>query len=321
MSFRKSAVSVVLAASLLSTQKADALFGVMDSCWNPIDNFLSWNWETTLDVTGGYRNDRLTCVIDAFDPPGTLISIDDLKATNLSVWEWGAKSRVRLGDFYVKAWGTFGIITDGRYTETGSAPNQASIVSKAHISQGKTEDASFGLGYLFCVGDYLSLSPVGGWSYNYQRVKLKHAKTEGIADPTLDGVTYRNRWQGPWAGFEATTCLGCITINLGYEYHWAHWHAEWKLNNTDILGLSFSDRRKANNASGNVVSLNSFWNIWEDFDAGILFKYQYWRAKNGRETPIAGSFADVGLGADEVDKIPRAIWQSYEIQLSLGYTF
>lgn len=324
MTLKKTVGALAISVSLLISQKAEAFFGFGD-CWTNTDcvwdSIRCMDWGVTIDATGGYRYDRLTCNINAFDPPGTFISSDDLKATNLNVWEWGLRSRVRLGSIYAKAWGTFGFIGDGDYREVGRGASGSSSTSKADAGQGSVEDASFGLGYLFEVTDWLCLAPVGGWSYNYQRIKINNAETDGVDDPVIDGVSYKDRWQGPWVGFEAATNLWCFTLNLGYEYHWAHWHGTWKLNSSDVPGGAFSDRRKSNDASGNVVYLNTFWNAWDCLDAGVLLKYQYWQAKGGRLTPLHGTFADLGFGADEVDKISKATWQSFEIQLSLGYTF
>lgn len=324
MSLKRTAGALAIGLSLLISPKAEAFFGFGD-CWDNTDciwdSIRCQDWGATIDATGGYRYDKLTCLIDAFDPPGTFLSSDDLKAKNLSVWEWGLRSRVRLGRLHVKTWGTFGVIPYGSYSERGTDAADVSSTIRADVRHGKVEDFSVGAGYLFEATEWFCLAPVAGWSYNYQRIKLRHAETDGISDLTINGVSYKNRWQGPWLGFEAATELGCLAVNLGYEYHWAHWHAAWKLAGDDVRGGPFSDRRKANNASGNVVFLNTFWNAWDDLDAGLLLKYQYWRATGGHMTPLAGSFADIGLGADEKDKVKHATWQSFEIQLSLGYTF
>jgi hypothetical protein len=324
MSLKSKVGVLAICLSTIASSGIDAFFGFGD-CWTDTDciwdSIRCRDWGATIDATGGYRYDRITCLINAYDPPGTFISSDDLKAKNLQVWEWGLRARVRLGNLYAKAWGTFGVIPFGNYTETGTGATGLSSQSRTDVRHGKVEDASFGAGYLFGVTDWLSLAPVGGWSYNYQRIKLKHAKTDGVSDPTLNGTSYTNRWQGPWAGFEGVTEFGCLLFNIGYEYHWAHWHAVWKLSGADQIGGAFSDKRHSNKASGNVVYFNTFWNAWDDLDAGVLLKYQYWRATNGQMVPLAGSFAAVGLGADEVNKVSHATWQSFEIQLSLGYTF
>lgn len=319
MAIRHKISALAVGLTLIASQRCDGFFGFGD-CWDNTDSI--WDsirfqdWEATVDATGGYRLDEITCLANAFDPPGTFIGSDDLKAKNLDVWEWGLKSRVRLGNIYAKVWGTFGVIPFGSYTETG-----LESTSKAKVRHGKVEDASFGLGYLFGVTDWLCLAPIGGWAYDYQRIKIKHTKTDGVDDSTLDGVSYTSRWQGPWVGFEAATEICCLALNLGYEYHWAHWHAVWKLHGDDIPGGAFSDKRQSKHASGNVVYLNTYWNAFDALDAGILLKYQYWKATNGSLVPRNGTFADVGFGADEVDKISHAIWQSFEIQFSLGYTF
>ena len=143
MSLNKTVSTLAIGFSLLISHKTEAFFGFGD-CWDNTDRiwdcFRSWDWGGTIDATGGYRYDELKCLVDAYDPPGTFISSDDLKADNLSVWEWGLKSRVRLGCLYMKAWGTFGVIPVGSYTERGKSASGLTHTSKADVRHGKVED-------------------------------------------------------------------------------------------------------------------------------------------------------------------------------------
>jgi hypothetical protein len=184
-----------------------------------------------------------------------------------------------------------------------------------------TRDYSIGLGYSLSCWDYFSISPAVGYSYDYQKFKLHHATFNGAPDPVLEGLKYENRWQGPWVGCEAQFAMQCMDFSLGYEYHWSHWHANWELKGADVAAGAFSDKRKSHQANGNVVYLDSAYSFCDCWDVGVGLKYQFWRATHGRELPRGGSFAEIGLSPTEKDKVPKATWYSYQVQLSVGHNF
>lgn len=278
-------------------------------------------WGGSLDVTTGFRRDEIRTVIDSFSPPGTLISEDDLKAKNLHIWEVGVKGRGSVCNWFIKGFANWGRVYHGDYIESVSVPGLGDFVTKAHIHEGDTRDYSIGLGYAYCLDNCFGIGPVAGWSYDYMRVKMHHATINGIPDPVLNGLNYKTTWQGPWLGVEALISLYCINLDLGYEYHWSHWHGKWLLAGPDIIGGAFSDRRKAHRASGNVFFIDANYEFCQCYELGLELKYQYWRAKKGHETPLAGSFSAVGFPADEVDKVKKSTWQPFEVQLNFGLRY
>lgn len=272
-------------------------------------------------ITTGYRSDSISTTIRAFDPPEDLIVIDDLKGSGIDIFEVGIKGRVLLLEsLFARGHANYGWVLNGRFTDLSSLPDVFSATTKAPIDSGHTKDYSIGAGFQFSFLGCFKIGPVAGYSYNFQKIKLGKAKTEGERNPVLDRLTYDMCWEGPWLGAEAQFCLKFLQLIVGYEYHLSNWHANFTLDGPDVFGGSYSDKRKSNHAHGNVVFLegNCAWGCWT---IGVGVKYQEWTAENGREVPRAGSFSAVGLNDTEVDKVPHATWRSTQIYASVGYLF
>lgn len=279
-------------------------------------------YEAFADISLITRVDEDSCTIKSYDPPGTLISTDSLKCDSVWITEIGFYGRLIYQDAWlVKAFGNFGSVNSGDYKETVTTPLGGKSVIKADINNGSTRDMSIAVGYLHTFNKNFTIGPLVGWSYDYQRLKLKHAKTDGVKDPTLNGLNYTNRWRSPWIGFETIFPIFCISTNIGYEYHFANWHADWTLKGPDSVGGAFSDRRHAKNGYGQLVYIDTCYEIFDSWHVGIELRYQYWKATDGREVPRAGSFAAIGLNDTEVDKIPKATWQSFQLFFNLGCFF
>lgn len=268
-------------------------------------------------VMGGYRLDRISTDVRGFDPPGTLVLQDNLKGNNINIWEVGVRGRAELCECFIKGYADFGWVTSGTYKEYGAFPILVSDVSRGHINGGHTYDYSIGLGYHFYCFDWFKISPLVGYSYDFEKIKMGKMNTNGFPDPVLNNLSYNMRWQGPWLGLESDFWISCLNMRLGYEYHWSDWKANWNLSGPDVPDVAFSDKRKSNDAYGNVIYVDGRYAIYKGWDIGLGFKYQYWKAKGGKLKPRSGSF-DIG---DEVDKVPRATWASYQFQLSVGYSF
>lgn len=286
-------------------------------------------WGGDVDLTAGYRYDRILTHLHAYSPPGTLALKDNLTGKSINICEVGAKGRVFFCDnflngdaLFAKGFATFGRVVSGRYKETIPFPTTVNSTSKGNIHRGNTQDFSLGIGYFFPIDEYLKVGPTGGYSYNFQKIKMRSIKTNGTHDAALSGLSYQMCWEGPWAGCEAEFWLNCITrLNLGYEYHWCTWHADWTLAGPDVTGGAFSDKRNSHRASGNVFYIDAICIQFCPWDIGFGIKYQTWDASKGHAKPRAGSFAAVGASPNEVDKISKATWQSLQGQLTVSYSF
>lgn len=299
--------------------------------WNPNAVTLAmpkWTWNTDpwhgdINVSAGYRNDRIETTIKAFDPPGTLINVDKLKGKDINIFEVGINGRVTYCDqAFIRGYANFGWVCDGRYTETSGFPLIFSSVTKGKIHSGHTRDYSIGVGYLFSCWNCFKIGPAVGYSYDFQKIKLgNNVTTNGEPSPTLNHLSYDMKWQGPWLGAEAQFCVQCVQVNVGYEYHWSDWRANWTLAGPDVIDIAFSDKRRSNNAHGNVVFLEGNYVFCSCWTVGLGFKYQQWTVRRGCEKPRAGSFAAIGLSPTEHDKVTHVCWRSAQVHVSLGYLF
>lgn len=278
------------------------------------------NWKTHFDVSAGYRYDKISTILDIYQPEDNFIFSDELIAKKLKIYEIGFDATLSFcQDWFIKGYYYAGKVYQGHYIER--AENDFTEgESTANIHGGNTRDGSIALGYLYPITCGFNLGPIGGWSYHYLRIKVGEVETNDQPDPVLDNLSYSTRWQGPWLGIEGNYSPLCaVLLNFGYEYHWSRWHAKWLLDGPDIFQGSFSDKRHANQAHGQVGFINAFY-AWNCFDIGLGLKYQYWKASDGREVPLNGSFEEIGF-PDEVDKVRHAAWQSLELTLKLGFNY
>lgn len=288
-------------------------------------------WEA--EIFGAHRKDRVTSLIKAYDPPGNLILTDSLVAKNIHVIEGGLRGKAALcNGLFVKGFGSLGKVNYGIYNENSYVPGQPTVRGRAKTNHGNAQDCSAGIGYQYEFNTCIRGGISGGWAYDGQDFKLSHAYFK-VPDPKghhdfdkepafiLYGLKYKNRWQGPWVGLETRVYLPYITVDLGYEFHWAQWHAEWRLKGLDVFGSAFSDRRHSNQCYGNVGFINVNYNFFQCWTIAIGARYNYFKATNGHEKPLAGSFSAIGRNDTEVDKVRKATWQSFAMQMFLGYGF
>lgn len=303
-----------------------------------------------LTLCNGYRQDRLTCTVNVFDSQ-SLQLVDKLTVDKISLYELGAKGRFGVCDWRFRGEAFWGWGTSGKYHDKlTEIPTPQSI--KASISSASTQDFTIGGGYLFTLGEFLEIIPMGGLSYNCQRIKIRDAKSNHSSDNILNSLRYLNRWQGPWAGLDLVLRVCDFTVQGGYEYHWADWRGRWKLHCPNVYGVAFSDKRKSDHVKGQVAFVDTRWNFCPCWEAGIGVKWEGWKAKKGRLHPrgikvredrsnyrqpcseissnASGSsgyrtesqnFSDVGFGKNEVDKISSAQWNAIRITLDIGCYF
>lgn len=283
--------------------------------------------DVELQVTNGFRVDHISNTIKVYNPADNFLFSNHLKAKEMSQYQLGGKGRCEWCGWFVRGEGDWGWGSNGRYREDVKAPGVPISSTKAAVSRYRTQDYMVGAGYLIDLGCFpclglpgLCIGPLAGWSYDRQQFKLKHAITEGVVDPIINGLTFTEHWQGPLLGVDMRWHYCDFIFNAGYEYHWADWHAAWTLKGPDVINGAFSDRRHSNHAHGQVSYIQGVWYICSGFSLGIGVKYQVWRAENGREKPRAGSFAEIGLPG-EVDKVTHVDWESLTASLDVGYTF
>jgi hypothetical protein len=316
-----------------------------------------------VSLCNGWRQDRITADVDVFDPPGHPRLTDKLKADKLDTYQVGAKARFGNCDYRVRAeafwgWGTSGHYVDKtKHNEILPGYCFPPSTTTANIHNTSTQDFTIGAGYLFTLGQFLEITPLAGLSYHSQRMKIHKAQKDGKCFDELDGVRYRNQWQGPWLGADAALYFCDFVVQGGYEYHWADWNGRWKLHTPNIPGVAFTDKRKSHDVRGQVAYIDIRWSFCPCWEAGIGVKAGTWTAKKGKLRPasirvcddnssyygsepesrycdrsgsgssssecskISQSFGDVGFPKTEVDKVKSAKWDSIRVTFDIGCMF
>ena len=292
-----------------------ALFG---SAWTFPLFGLCWNG--SLDLTTGYRQDRVNTAIETFSASGQQIESNDLSITNLSLWEVGLRAAAIAEHRWVlRGQASVGLIADGNLKEKASTPVTSSVVrakARRYISQ----DYSVSIGYRFPFNPCLDITALGGWSLDSLKVRFRNAKLDGVADPVTEGAHYAMQWQGPWLGFETYSRIDCYDLNAGYELHLPHWRAKYQLKRRSIAPSS-TDTRKAKDAFGNVFYLELGYLAFCHLEVRLRTQYQYWIAKHGHVEATTGNVELLGFAPGQEDQMRKATWQSIGIQLQLGYAF
>lgn len=270
----------------------------------------------SIDFDYGSRRDTLSCVNNIYNPAGTYAATDRLDIKKLRIFEGGVKGQALFRNAWlVKGFFNAGYVEKGDYLESVSAVDGTSSKIPLNVTGGNTVDFSVGGGYLFSLCDRLKIGPTAGWSYNRQYLRMKGKPAQ------LNGLVYTNRWQGAWVGADLMANLSCFGLHLGYEYHFPRWNAQWLLKGRDTFGGAFSDVRHATKGYGNVAFIEAYTLNFGCLRFTCQFKWQYWKVKDGRLYPKHGSFASVGGGVTEVDKISQATWRSLEGIIGAGINF
>lgn len=282
-----------------------------------------FNWNASLDLIGGYRQDEIETLIKNPDCSHDYFTENNLKIKPLHILEIGLKGEISICNYLIKGFTSKGRIYSGKYIEKTFNSLRDKDFSKSNFYAGHTQDYSIGIGYLypifkcFCFSS-LKIGPVAGWSYHLQCNKIDNINSNSFSNYILDNLKYKTIWQGPWLGIETYFSLLCITMKAGYEYHWSHWQAEKLGDEANYKVHLVQGRTKY--GYGNVAFLDASISPFLCTQIGIELKYQYWKAKEGKEKFQANKFnKDRSLLAS--NKIPYAKWESVGIQLYLGCAF
>jgi hypothetical protein len=196
--------------------------------------------DNLFDLTTGYQRHNFHTAIALFEPEGASLGEDHLVVRNLHVWTAGVEGRLCMPhceQLYSRFNADYGwVISPGKYWEVYSvAEGKSESFGKA--KSGSTIDAELGIGYMFNLKE-VGVAPIAGWSYNEQRMKMGHVIRDGVRQDNLESLKSSYQWNGPWVGIDLFydtlfTCYGNLSLEGGYEYHWARWNSRWKLKGAD----------------------------------------------------------------------------------------
>lgn len=290
----------------------------------------------TLNVSGGYSNDVISAH-NTITTPDEVTSVDHFRVNNLNIGKIGFDFRLSsagvdfcceypfVNNFYLVGngyWGWSGKDHFERNITTELSDGTALEVDASHGNvRARTQDFQIGLGYLVWNCDDWAVGVNGGYAYDMQRVRTGNGKTSidsGAfdSDPLYSGLVYKQKWQGAFVGAEFFYNCCDWLIDVGYEYHFAHYRANFNIPSNPIAQASdFSDVRKGHHGSGNVAYINAHQKICCDIDLGLAFIYKNFRVNHCHLHPRDGAFEE------GTDASATAKWINYSIVADIGYAF
>jgi len=313
-----------------------------------------------IDLVGGFQHGKFKQVAD-FQLPNDIATIDKVTST-LDLGVFGVDGRLffpyfdsgcytsYLNDFYITGHAIWGWDNGNHFKEKGvtTAPTGQTLpsdfisseaLSKGRLKRARTYDYKIGLGYLFNFdcwdwtdgwGDGWALGIEGGYAYNGQALRTKHANTGVFAgsgspfnifvenDPNFAGNTYTNRWRSGWMGAE----LFYSSCDWDWSFGYTHYFASFTgLNNRTTAGLAEgydSYKLKSNRAHGNLWNVKGIYDLGCGWNIGGLFTYEYWNARHGKATITEGvNFLAGNVTSSKI----KASWDAYTVAATIGYDF
>jgi len=276
-------------------------------------------------LTNGYRRDKFTSSVIKVNGDRDFLSRDSLSIKDVNIYQIGGKANFYSMGFAVRAEYDYGWVHNGRYAENTVSVDACDLVCRGSVKKGKVRDINIGGTYFFIdAPDFFSgnlyIGPAGGYSRSQQNLTIGNVITNGEFDNVLTGLSYSNRWQGPWAGVDGLFQIANVTVRACYEYHWAHWKAQWTLRGGDARE-GFSDKRHSKHAHGNVAFVDAFCNLSEFLVVGVGIKWQRWSQRKGQEKAVDPELAEFFEENDQTFKARHASWDSLAGTIEIGYRF
>lgn len=266
-----------------------------------------WPSSSNFEIDLGYRRDELKwSIANTFtDPKGKVVNFPNV----LSELQWKELNIAQIA-------GTFGYVSDCNYAIKINADyghifhgknidsdyhkdNKRGLWSRSQNNAGKGNvcDISGAVGYK-CTSSLgrCVVTPLIGYSYQNQNLHVYDGVQTVCIDfslidegfvhcatgpfPGLDSK-YTARWFGPWVGMDfGVRVEQCAYMFGGLEWHLSSYRGYGKWNLRPELGPF---HHKAH-GHGWIATLGGKWEVWRDWDIGIVGHYRDFRTNHGRET-------------------------------------
>ena len=275
----------------------------------------------------GWRHDSLNTEVERLSSSKKKTQTQRIKALDIDVWSFGFKGRTTLSGllfyeegfwrehFYLKGSAYRGWMKHGTFKDQQPG-NRVHSKEKIHssIHSGRTLDADIGVGFSIPLSWWLSLGPVGGYSFNKQKILLNdHSHSSG--ESSFEKLKYTVKWKGPFAGVDLIMDVFCFRVQGGYEYHFGTWSGLWDLSlrKSSHSSSSSSSRQHSPRARGQIGYVDIRFEYTEGFDVGLGIRYQSWKTHKGEVSRKNDS--------KEEGKLSKATWQSYGVTCDIVYRF
>ena len=303
--------------------------------------------QSYLALDNGYRWDRLTNRATVGGPTlSTRGASQQLKS--IQSYQLGGRGQVAFDEHtFIRATGHYGWVFDGEYLESAYHGDL----------KGRTWDVSGAVGYYLTVykketkheveeqkevvysekkekryeKDKHSagfwIAPLVGWSYDVLNLTGTDLEMSfnGEEFEDLNHINAKQTFNGPYAGFDFLFQLyPKLDFIFGYEFHYASWHGKRVIKGDDygtpsIFGIvtGYSNTRHIRGVIGSVFKLNTSYNFWDMWKAGLELQYKLYAGDHGcfkqTKTPINPLVS--------YKKVDGLWWTSFGVTLYLGGVF
>ena len=312
--------------------------------------------QTDIRLSAGWRADEIKTLIvgsATLTEPNALFRpyfSDHLQVRDIHITQIGVQGQLAvpycwcdcytwwLSQFYLKGYAYWGNVYSGRYSAFDKDIPETNPTTRfgnlGDVHGGDSRNFNIGLGWLYPISEDFGIGISGGYQYDRLDVKVKNmlkveacdfdtdddSCTATAFDFVQEGLKYKTKWDGPWLGVNVLYASCDYRFNIGYEYHWVDWKGSSQLRGADQTNCSaFTDRRHGSDGHGNVVFVEAGTNsgCWE-FILGA--KYSAFTV-SGRRHPENSTFFAIGCPADEIDKVKKNKWYSFQLTFDIGYQF
>ena len=279
-----------------------------------------------ISVSQGYRRDNLKWSISAIDKKPNILSELDYK--HMDVYMTHVRATCTHNDFFAKLQGAYGNIYDGKSRDSDYLrDNRKDEFSRSRgaITGDYTFDGAFHIGKRIQVNSTFSLSPMIGYGYYVQKIRMTHGR-QSFAFDIFTGEkflqktkihnlnsSYKARWQSPQAGVQANKKI-TDSLHLFAQYFFLYplrykANGHWNLREEPMRRFMHKD--KPTKSFGHMLAVGFGYSLtpnWHLMGECELMKFY---AKGGH----------VYILGHKVAPFRKAERTSSEIRLSLGYFF
>jgi hypothetical protein len=264
---------------------------------------------------------------------GTPNVLSELNYHIKHLWMNQIKTRITLNQsklkgLFVDLSGQRGVIQSGQSTDRDWKQNDRQALfslSESDTTGDNTQQGTFSLGMSFKPISQIRLSPMAGFSYREQNIRVQngvqiiatHPQDLGAFTTPLNS-TYYSQWKGPHIGMELaflpqSTSGQQFVFNA--NYHWITYQAtaDWNLRPDFQHPVSF--KQTINRGHGISVSSNWIYPITQHFSANLGLFYQHFTGSNGVDQLYYAN------GTYQASHLNSAHWEFTQLMAGVIYQF
>ncbi|WP_020407485.1 omptin family outer membrane protease [Hahella ganghwensis] len=223
--------------------------------------------------------------------------------------------------------GWVGLIEDGTSEDRDwNSDNRTDLYSfsRAELYGHNLKKFSLAVGYRFSVTEWMTLSPMLGYTYSSQSMRVRNGvqiiseAPSTVAPGSFSGLdsAYDASWSGGWLGGEVVFNFAEhheLVVRL--EYHEADYEAEANWNLRSDLAHPVSFRHNIEDQKGYLAGVNYRYPLYKQFSIIVAVEYEKFKGKDGIDT-IFGSD-----GSTSATRLNEVNWELTRFSVGANYRF